>query len=306
MSKRPNTTEAKLMYEGKEFVTKDGHSFIIERYNAYSDVYVRFKDAPLSTFRTTIKAILDQTFRYPFKENSPICFMDNKLKYENTTYKTNDGSLVKVKYYNSTKDIGIQFEDTGYTMSVTAQNLENGQVRNPFKQNQFGGVIGNSKYSGVEFRWLYRLWYNILMRTDANKEYYKKYHNVATAYDDVYIIEAWKNYGIFAEWYMGNISILNPNYTYDVEKDAICRYLGRPNKFYSPETCELVPHEINTKLITRAEKINYNTPESFAQYKAEKEQTIHELAENYYREGALTDRGYNALKNYYINYEDLV
>lgn len=306
------------MYEGTRYQTSTGEWFTIEKYVSSSEVYIRFDDAPFQLFKiTSYKNIISGTVSFPFKTNKdngsirPYCFGGRDLEsmkkqYIGNVYRTHDNSLAEIISYIDAKHVAIRFLNTDNIITVAARNLEKGEVKNPYAKNTLGGYTGGSTiYNSNEYKWLYTIWYNILMRTnpDASAKY-KKFQNFSV-YNGTTICEEWKNYNTFAYWYMTNLEKLNPKYRYDVEKDCLCRVLMLP-KMYSPRTCELVPHELNLNLICRAEKSRYNTLESFNKYKAEKEQTIHELADKYYAEGALTDRGYYALKNYCIYYKDLV
>ena len=63
------------------------------------------------------------------------------------------------------------------------QNIKNGQVKNPYIRNQFWGYLGKSIYvnNKKEHEWLYRRWYNMIIR-ETNNEYYLKYHGSDTTY----------------------------------------------------------------------------------------------------------------------------
>lgn len=66
------------------------------------------------------------------------------------------------------------------------------------------------------------------------------------AYKNITICEEWYNYQMFAYWYDNYISQLNPNIEYQIDKDIL--QMDIKNKIYSPNTCCLVPKQINEAL----------------------------------------------------------
>ena len=117
---------------------------------------------------------------------------------------------------------------------------------------------------------------------------------------------------------------------YHLDKDI----LVKGNKHYSPDTCCLVPQEINTLLtkrqgcrgrqpigvcyIKRSGKYSatihkmrnvhlgfFDTPEeAFQAYKSAKEQYVKEIATQYFQEGKITQRVYQALMEYQVEITD--
>lgn len=83
----------------------------------------------------------------------------------------------------------------------------------------------------------YLVWCNILRRC-----YDSTFKRTHPTYRDCTVCEEWLDFQNFAEWYT------NHDYYglgYDVDKDLLIQ----GNKLYSPETCSLVPQELN-KLLT--------------------------------------------------------
>ena len=170
----------------------------------------------------------------------------------------------------------------------------------------------------------YHVWAQMLKRS-CDKTY-KKLH---PTYKDCCICEDWKSFSIFKQWF-------DANYVkgYSLDKDI----LVKGNKIYSPETCCFVPQEINTllcksdkargrmpigvherKMVKSQKYIAYlnnsakkhfylgtfDTPErAFMAYKVAKEAHVREMASQYYNEGKIIEKVYNALMNYKIEITD--
>ena len=165
----------------------------------------------------------------------------------------------------------------------------------------------------------YKIWKHVLSRCcDLGfKKRCPTYAN-CTVCDDWLLFSNFKKW--FDEHYVKN---------WHIDKDV----LVKGNRTYSPETCCFVPHEINTLLIKsnfiRGEccigvkrstssnrfeayikKHNKNIylgsfdteKEAFQAYKTEKEQYIKQVAKLYQKE--MSDKIYNALLNYKVEYED--
>ena len=163
-------------------------------------------------------------------------------------------------------------------------------------------------------------WRNMLARC-----FDEKYKKVSPTYTNCSCCEEWLLFSNFKRWYE---SFNYPDYHLD--KDI----LVKNNKVYSPETCCLVPPEINTLFtkrqndrgkqpigvcyIKRSGKYSatihkmrnvhlgfFDTPEeAFQAYKSAKEQYVKELATQYFQEGKITQRVYQALMEYQVEITD--
>lgn len=300
------TLECKQRYEGQHYFTRNGlREFVILEYNAANDVLIEFIESKYQT-RTSMCQI-KSGLKDPF-EHSCVYFEDNKLKYEGSYFKTNQGYIVQVLKYNSISNVDIKFLDTGYITSVTIQNLKNGQIRNPFHRNSFGGYLGIGEYNNNNYKWLYRIWYNMLIRAN-DPEYYSKHHEYETnVYDNTYIVTEWLNYNIFADWYVKEISKLNPNYSYDIDKDLLYPYykeFTKNKKCYSPSTCVLIPRELNNHIIVNKFSKSFDSDEEFLEYKCKKENNLKNLAQMYYNNNAISKLVYDTLMVYELEFIDL-
>lgn len=301
------TIKCKEEYEGKHYFTGNGQrEFVIIEYNSATDVIIEFIESRMrmKTFMTSITRGLPDPF-----EKSCVYFEDKQKQYNGSYFRTNQGYLVKVIKFENTKNITILFVGTTYITKVTLQNLINGQIRNPFHPNKFGGYIGVGQYNGDEYEWLYRRWNNMLIRAN-DPEYYSKYHGYTTdAYDNVLVAPEWLNYNTFAYWYMSEMSKLNPNYSYDLDKDLLYPYYKdqtpKGAKCYSPYTCVLIPHELNNILTVNKFAKSFDTEIEFHRYKLKKEALVREMAQDLYKKNAISEIAYQACMNYRVEFVDL-
>lgn len=217
----------------------------------------------------------------------------------------------------------VKFENTGTIVESTICNIKNGRVKDFNSPEIFGiGYIGcfrnNERISKDR---AYVVWRNMLMRC-----YDEKTHIKRPTYIGCTVCNEWHNYSNFKQWF-------DENYQegYCLDKDI----LFKGNKVYSPKTCCFVPNEINS-ILTKRQNYRGNLPigvrysdsrlrykvqftkssdktyigyfsapeEAFDAYKRAKEEYIKEVAEKYYKEGAISEKVYNALMNYKVEITD--
>ena len=178
----------------------------------------------------------------------------------------------------------------------------------------------------------YEKWSSMLKRC-----YSESVHRNRPTYIGCEVCKEWKYYKNFYEWMhnQDNFEILESiGEKYHLDKDILIKN----NKIYSPETCELVPHIVNTLFIscnshrgkypigvyyaTDRKKFKaqcqdvftgkyknlggYSSPEDafFLGYKPFKEEVIKRVAEKEYSKGTITKRCFNAMMNYKIQITD--
>lgn len=166
----------------------------------------------------------------------------------------------------------------------------------------------------------YKAWRNMLQRC-----YNKKYQESHPTYKDCKVCNEWLLFSNFLSWF-------KDKYVdgYVIDKDLlVCG-----NKIYSPETCCMIPSEINAMIITRQTKRGrfgkgisitpkgryiafvtksnktYNfghfdtIEEAFAAYKQGKIAYVREVADAYYKDGRITKEVYDALYRYEPKFKD--
>ena len=309
----PRTSRAKQKYEGKSFLTKEGNSkFIVKEFNSAANIVIEFPDynnlQMIKSQYQLSQGIPDPAFDHIENGKTilkPLIFKDSYSEYINTFWWNNDGDLMTVIDYQGTSKVTVKFNDAfGYTVITTMQNIKKGQVLNPYHPNKFGGYLGEGPFiSKGKDVYIYRRWYNILQRAN-DQEYYNKYHGIykTDAYDNTISDQRWFNYHTFALWFTSELSGLNPNYEYDIDKDLLYRfYASNTNgkKCYGPDTCVLIPHDLNNKLQSSTLKTyNYSDSNSFDNYSAGKaSEYIKKVAQEYYNDNAISNRVYNIIMN---------
>lgn len=85
----------------------------------------------------------------------------------------------------------------------------------------------------------YSRWASMIRRC-----YDPKTHELQPAYVGSSVIDEWQNFQTFADWYTKQ---RNYGEGFELDKDV----LGNGSKAYSPETCTLLPKEINASLIVK-------------------------------------------------------
>ena len=107
------------------------------------------------------------------------------------------------------------------------------------------GYLGIGKYNFSNSENICGKWRDILRRCYDNKrENYKNYGEKG-----VIVCENWLCCQNFAAWYEENSSWNINNYPLELDKDILCNIQHLEQKFYSPETCLLIPGDLNTFLI---------------------------------------------------------
>lgn len=180
-----------------------------------------------------------------------------KIKVGDTFPSTSCNTFTVIGVKNQ-ENITIKFNDTqGYEVVVSSQTIRNGRVKNPYFPRLFNkGYFGNGKYkarigsSSVNSKSTdeYRAWINMLSRCyDPN---YIGTKAGQMCYSGVQVTDSWLNFQVFAEWYCKElvaVELKSPETKFVLDKDL----LSPDVKIYSPETCCLIPEQLNIALIDK-------------------------------------------------------
>ena len=239
----------------------------------------------------------------------------------------NQGCLMKIIEYNAYRDVTIEFQDI-YKTKIKTQYIHfiNGNIINPYFPSVYNiGIVGNKYNSHIGQTPIkeYDVWQSMLQRC-----FDEKYKNEKPTYKDVTCCNEWLLYENFYEWIHKQENFekwLNGD-KWAIDKDI----LVKGNKVYSPETCCLVPQNVNQiflkcnakrgslpigvskngeKFIASCSKQIYlgiyNTPEeAFFAYKTFKENYIKQIAQEEYDKGNITKQCYDAMMNYEVEIDD--
>lgn len=169
----------------------------------------------------------------------------------------------------------------------------------------------------------YIRWHDMIHRC-----YNDKFHKRQPQYAQCTVCEEWLNFSNFEKWYNEHFYQIEGE-TMDLDKDILIK----GNKEYSPATCCIVPHCINTLFLTGkkgrgdlpmgmyydSEKRKYRATmsyqgiqikigrfdtieDAFNRYKVYKEDFIQDIAEQY--KGMIPDKMYQAMLNWKIEITD--
>lgn len=242
------------------------------------------------------------------------------------------GETIKIIEYNNANDILVEFQDEYKTkIHTTYQNFKKLEIKNPYSPSVYGiGKIGvkypvkiNKKVTKE-----YNAWKSILERCFDNK-----LKNKRPTYEKAICCNEWLLYENFYEWLhkQPNFNKWHNGDKWGLDKDILLK----GNKVYSPETCCLVPVNVNS-LFTKHDNARgiypigvskdkdgfrascnnpfsnenrylgyYNTPEeAFQAYKIAKENIIKQVAQKEYNNGNITKPCYEAMMKYKVEITD--
>ena len=268
-------------------------------------------------------------FRFIYENPiQPIICMDYNKPYVGEVFKSIENDMYMVIDYIDDNNIIIMFLDDNKGINITSYwNLKHGVVKNPFRPGFCNNYLGEGDYNKKDYLKIYQTWTGLFARHTIEGQMKDK----NASYINSSICNEWYNYQNFALWYDNYISSLNPLYYNDYQLDKDILQWNQQYKIYSPNTCCLVPKEINKALLgshrsrrnelpksismfekkskvvycpyivrygNRSYLGSYSTPqEAFEVYKQTKKEYIRELANKYYSINAIRWNVYQALCN---------
>ena len=238
--------------------------------------------------------------------------------------------LMKIVEYNKHNDIVVEFQDEYKCKVRTRYKLFlEGKIKNPYYPSVFKiGIIGNKYPVKIDGKISkeYNTWNGMLRRC-----YDKKYQSNKPTYQNVTCCKEWLCFENFYEWLHSqeNFDKWYNGDLWAIDKDIIVK----GNKVYSPETCCLVPPNINS-LFIKCNAVRGNLPiavqrhgkkyracftlfnkytilpvkdtkeKAFLDYKIIKENAIRQVAQEEYNNGIITKECYNAMMKYEVEIDD--
>lgn len=237
---------------------------------------------------------------------------------------------MKIVEYNRATDIIVEFQDehkakvhTNYACFLK------GAVRNPYHTLIYGvATKGDSLPTKINGEMVkeYKVWFQMIRRCFATRDCEPTYENVTCC-------KEWLYYPNFYEWLHSQ-----PNFDKWLNGDRWCLdkdILVKGNKIYSPETCCLVPQNVNA-LFTKHDVARGDCPvgvikhrdrfaarcmnpftrkqvtigyrftklNAFNLYKTYKENIIKQVAQIEYDNGNITQKCYEAMMKYEVEIDD--
>lgn len=180
-----------------------------------------------------------------------------KIKVGDTFQSTSCNTFTVIEVKNQ-GNIVIKFNDEfGHKTMTTSDVVRSGMIKNPyfpkvFNKGYFGvgtykSRVGSSRHTRNSTE-EYRTWMNMLSRCyDPN---YITTKAGQACYVGVKVVDSWLDFQVFAEWYcvkLAESQLKSPETKFVLDKDL----LSPDVKIYSPETCCLIPEQINLLLINR-------------------------------------------------------
>ena len=232
----------------------------------------------------------------------------------------------KILKYNDSKNVDIQFLNTGFESTVQLTTIKSGEVKDRLSPSVCGvGILGTkypSRVNGVLTK-EYTLWVGMLQRC-----YSDTYQKKQPTYEGCEVSDNFKSYEYFYEWCHKQVGFSNEGWQLD--KDL----LVKGNKVYSEDSCVFIPKEINILLTKRDASrgkyligVSWNKTgnafkarvsknkgrseylgsfktelEAFNAYKEAKESFIKEQANKW--KWQIDERAYESLMKYTVNIED--
>lgn len=154
-------------------------------------------------------------------------------------FTTNGVTKCKIINYENSHKVTVKFLDSfGHEACVALSDLKRGYVKNPFAPAVCGvGYLGIGEYSpskgGVKTL-AYVQWHGVIRRS-----YDLTHKKKQSSYEKVNVCKEWHCFDTYAEWFY---SQKGWDKGFQLDKDI----LGDGSYKYSPETCCLVPAEVNT------------------------------------------------------------
>ena len=262
-----------------------------------------------------------------------------QLKFERigTVRNNNQGYPMKCVEYIDSKHIVVEFQDEFKERhNATWQQFLHGEIKNNSKNNASNGLIygvgiRDDKYpislNGKKVK-EYVLWNKMLERCYSPKVSERNPTYINTRCSKEFLL-----YSSFYDWLH-----LQDNWEYLIDNDIKFNLdkdiLIKGNKVYSPETCCLVPQNVNSLFIKRdasrgdfpigvskrrskycaqwsnnkGQKLRIDgieTPEkAFQIYKREKENVIKQVAQEEYDKGTIIKACYEAMMKYEVEITD--
>lgn len=155
----------------------------------------------------------------------------------NIFHSKNSGDFIVIEYFNYDK-IAIVFLNTGYEMIARANNINKGELKDPYAPSIMGVgcvEVGPYRVDGSPFeRMVYSRWRGILERCYIKHEGHKT------------VNPEWLNFQYFAAWFAAEFYEIPYNSMYDMVVDKDVKVPR--NEEYGPEKCLILPNFINAKI----------------------------------------------------------
>ena len=123
------------------------------------------------------------------------------------------------------------------------ENIIKGKVNNYMYPSIYNiGYLGIGKYNKKSFNYIYNVWKGLLDRCYNRKS--NRYNSYGAK--GITVCDEWHNFQNFAKWYENNNYEFHDYYSLQIDKDLLSLKNNLCDcKIYSPETCLLLPQDLN-------------------------------------------------------------
>jgi len=162
-------------------------------------------------------------------------------------YQTNNFGKLQVLQYIDSRNVEVQFLDTGYKTTGTAQNIRKGtSIRDKCMPSVCGvGFSGDGEYSGARDNKAYKCWEGMMFRC-----YDQNTLDRHPTYVGCTVAESWHNFQHFCVWFYAN-------YVEGTHLDKDKLLPG--NREYSASTCCFVPAAETATLTGKTFEFEFST-----------------------------------------------
>lgn len=209
----------------------------------------------------------------------------------------NQGCLMKIIKYNKSSDIIVEFQDNRKTkINSRYKDFIKGSIKNPYYPTIYGvGMIGikySAKVNGKICKEYYT-WKNMLYKC-----YGEKYNNRYSTHNNIVVCDEWLCFENFYEWIheQSNVNNFLSGNNWLLNRNIIDKH----NNIYSPETCCLIPQNVNRLFVKQNLNMEYATELALQKYKEYKENQIKKMAEIEFSNGNISEQCYKAMLNYEV------
>tara|TARA_R110002167_G_scaffold19341_1_gene71492 strand:- start:4525 stop:5169 length:645 start_codon:yes stop_codon:yes gene_type:complete len=166
------------------------------------------------------------------------------------TYTSKKHGKLRIVEYISCTSVVIEFIDTGYRKTVTAGNINRGEIRDKLAPSVCSiGFIGDGEHKASNNNITnpaYAIWYGMLHRCYTSSGLRK-----SPSYYDCTVCVEWHSFQSFADWF-------HKNYIPGAQLDKDIKIKG--NREYSPEACSFVTAKENS-IESNAKHYRFISPE---------------------------------------------
>lgn len=206
------------------------------------------------------------------------------------------GCLMKIVEYNKSSDIIVEFQDKRKLKVKTTYNeFVKGTIKNLYYPTIYGvGCIG-VKYrarTGKKIFKEYATWKNMLYRC------YGDYSERYNTHKNTTVCKEWLCYENFYDWIheQSNVeNFLNGN-NWILNRKIIVK----DNDIYSPETCCLVPQNVDRLFMKPSLNMEYATESMLQMYKEHMTNKIKKIAKEEFASGNISKQCYEAMMKYKV------